>query len=64
MYIQKISVKFGRVVFEIREQRDRHTDTVIAIPRTPAADSWGGEVTSAEFAATAASEELLLHVAC
>jgi len=28
-------VKFGRVVFEICERTDRHTDTLIAILRTP-----------------------------
>jgi len=33
MYRKKI-VKFGYVVFEICEQRDRHTDTLIAILRT------------------------------
>jgi len=27
-------MKFGGVVFEIREQRDRHTDKLIAVRRT------------------------------
>ena len=41
---------FGRVVIEIRErtqtdkQTNRHTDTLIAILRTPTGGRWGGEV--------------------
>jgi len=53
--VPHISVKSVHVVFEICEQTDIHTDTFIAIPRTPAAGR-GGEVTNAEFPATAASQ--------